>query len=89
MFPKAKFIVTMREPVSRALSAVGMMRRHCSRREKKDGNIWPGCCEEAFKPVVPKLRAALKTLESFKEECLDPDAQGIHHDVCNKNISTA
>lgn len=86
MFPKAKFVVTLREPVSRALSAIGMVRRHCSRQKERYANIWPKCCEELFKPVVAKLQAALDTLKGYEEECINPDTPGIIHCVKTYNI---
>lgn len=75
-FPGAKFLVVLREPVSRALSAIGMSRRHCSRREPRDGDKWPSCCEELFQPIVPKLENATASLKKLEAECADSNSFG-------------
>ncbi|GMH36187.1 hypothetical protein BSKO_04055 [Bryopsis sp. KO-2023] len=74
-FPNAKFIVTMREPVSRLLSANAMERRHCSPHESRHKDEWPACCEVAFQSTVELLENALEKLETVKDECMNPDIE--------------
>ena len=74
-FPDAKFIVSLREPVARALSANAMLRRNCSPHETRHDD-WPGCCETAFQSTVEVLEGALNALDSAKKECMDPFIKG-------------
>lgn len=87
-FPKAKFVVILREPASRALSAVDMKRRHCSRRNPSDGDIWPFCCEDLFQPVIPKLENATLELKNLEAECADSKSLGTLYHYLSQIVSS-
>lgn len=76
LFPEAKIIVALREPVSRAVSEINMKRRHCAEQKLADEDGWPYCCDAHFQPVNPKIRQALKSLKDLEDECLNTSSPG-------------
>lgn len=76
LFPEAKFIVSLREPVSRAVSEINMQRRHCAGQKLTEEDGWPHCCNVRFQPVVPKLSEALRSVKNLKDECTNASSPG-------------